>query len=117
MSGEYEADGVQPGGSHLGESHTGDPLADLWRETEAPARDFHFELAVDQRITWRLMLVDGAGLAAATAAGGAALWSFWPVGSRILDGLAMGFCAAGPVLAAVAAASAAAWWLIRPRTI
>ncbi|HEX7760408.1 MAG TPA: hypothetical protein VF459_12955, partial [Caulobacteraceae bacterium] len=64
----------------------------------------------------RLMLVDGAGLAVAAAAGGVALWGFWPAASRILDGLTAGFGAAGPLLAA-AAASAAAWWLMRPRAI
>ena len=83
-----------------------DPLADLWAATEAPARDAHFELAVEERIARRLMLVDAAGLLVAGAAGATALWGFWPTAVRVLD---------GPVLAAAAAVSAAAWWLARPR--
>lgn len=95
----------------------GDPLAALWAETQAPGRDLHFELSVDQRIARRLMLVDGAGLMVAVAAGGVAVWGFWPAGVRVLEGLTAGFGAAGPMLAAAAAASAAVFWLIRPRTI
>ncbi|MBS0408359.1 MAG: hypothetical protein JSR86_00480 [Proteobacteria bacterium] len=92
-----------------------DPLAALWSETEAPARDAHFELAVEERIARRLLLVDGAGLLVAAGAGATALWGFWPTAVKVLDGLAGGFGAAGPVLAAAAAVSAAAWWLARPR--
>jgi hypothetical protein len=94
-----------------------DPLAAMWLETQAPARDLHFELSVDQRIARRLMLVDGAGLAVAVGAGGVAVWGFWPAALRILEGLTEGFGAAGPMLAAAAAASAAVFWLIRPRAI
>lgn len=112
MTGDHEARGPSEGDLHMD-----DLLVDLWRETQAPARDLHFELSVDQRIARRLMLVDGAGLAVAVVAGAVALWGFWPAASRVLDGLTAGFGAAGPLLAAAAAASAAAWWLMRPRAI
>lgn len=93
-----------------------DPLADLWSATEAPARDPAFTVAIHERIAGRLMLVDAAGVAVAALAGGVALWGFWPAATRILAGLSEGVGAAGPILAVAAAASAAVWWLLRPRT-
>jgi hypothetical protein len=92
-----------------------DPLAALWAQTEAPARDPAFTLAVHDRIAQRLMLVDAAGAVVAALAGGVALWGFWPAATRILTGLSAGIGAAGPALAVAAAASAAVWWLLRPR--
>lgn len=99
-----------------GPDEDADPLAALWAETAAPARDPAFALAVDERVSRRLMLVDAAGVAVATLAGAVALWGFWPAAVRILGGLSAGVGAAGPVLALAAAASAAVWWLLRPRT-
>ncbi|MGA0601181.1 hypothetical protein ACO2Q3_10815 [Caulobacter sp. KR2-114] len=93
-----------------------DPLAALWAQTEAPARDPAFALAVHERIARRLLLVDAAGLGVAGLAGAVALWGFWPAAVRILGGLSAGVGAAGPALACAAAASAAVWWLLRPRT-
>lgn len=92
-----------------------DPLAALWADTEAPARDPAFTAAIHERIAARLMLVDAAGVAVAALAGGVALWGFWPAASRVLAGLSAGIGDAGPALATAAAASAAVWWLLRPR--
>ena len=99
---------------HPTPSGADDPLAILWADTEAPSRDAAFELAVEQRIGWRSMAIDAAGLGVALIAGGAALWGFWPAADRIAGGLLNGFDAAGPVLVTVAAASVAALWLSRP---
>ena len=91
-----------------------DPLAGLWAATQAPARDLEFELAVEQAIARRGLVIDLAGYAAAAAGGCAAVWAVLPAASQVFGGLAVGFNAAGPVMVAAAAASAAAVWLMRP---
>lgn len=91
-----------------------DPLTALWAATEAPARDLEFELAVEQRIARRGLLIDMAGYCAAAAAGTAALWAVLPAAAQVFGGLSVGFNAAGPVMVAAAAAAAAAVWLMRP---
>ena len=91
-----------------------DPLAALWAATQAPARDFAFELAVQQRIARRGLIIDMAGYAAAAVAGGAAVWAALPAAAQVLGGLAAGFNVAGPLMAAAAVASGAAVWLMRP---
>jgi hypothetical protein len=88
-------------------------LANLWAETEAPARDLVFELGVEQAIARRRMLVDGAlsGVAVVMLAG-----VLTAVGPDLIAGartLVTSLAAAGPALAAVAAIGGAMLWLSR----
>jgi len=88
-------------------------LKAYWTATEAPARDLAFELAVEERIARRRLVLD---LAPFAAAGAVALAALAAAGPDVLAGarsLVVSFDAAGPVLAAVAAIGAVLVWLRR----
>jgi hypothetical protein len=77
-------------------------LADLWKATNAPPRDFAFALAVEERIARRLMFIDLAARIGASLVLLAALAVFGP--ALLVRGAAFvgSLDSAGPVLAAVA---------------
>ncbi len=83
-------------------NETEDRLAELWRATDAPARDLAFALAVEERIARRLMLIDVAGRIGAALVVAVILIAFGPGLIERGGALVGSLDTAGPVLAAVA---------------
>ena len=92
-------------------SEPSDALAELWMRTSAPARDLEFELAVEERISRRQILVDGALSAGAVGLAGLALIAGWPGISIVAQSLTTAVAGATPALAISGAMVLLALWL------
>ncbi|HEY1751613.1 MAG TPA: hypothetical protein VGG29_10130 [Caulobacteraceae bacterium] len=95
-------------------SDTDDRFGALWDATEAPAHDLAFALAVEQRVTRRLLLIDLAARLAAAAALLLLAVAFAPMLAANALAVVGSLDAAGPALAAAAAIGAVMLWLNRP---